>query len=288
VAKRLRRVAAIQRKTLFAVPTYSWVRVGAKIRFTKVPSSAFLLSMIKIQRVLVGKEGKTFYVSDLGKDLHTQFGFISKKDLKKKTGIVKTNIGNEFFIFSAGFSDGFKKLKRGAQIITLKDAGIIIAETGINKNSKVLDAGGGSGALACVLGNIVKQAITYEINKNFVNIIKENIKNLDLKNITVKNKDITKGINEKNLDLIVLDLLNPEKIIDHVSKSLKPGGFLVVYLPSITQVVSFVKKLSKNKNFILSKVIENIQRRWKIEGKIARPEFRMLGHTGFLVFVRRV
>jgi tRNA (adenine57-N1/adenine58-N1)-methyltransferase len=244
--------------------------------------------MTKIQRVLIGKDRRSFYVSDLTKDFHTQFGFINKKELKKKKGIVKTNKGEKFFIFPAGFSDRFKRLKRGAQIITLKDAGVIIAETGINKKSKILDAGGGSGAIACVLGNIAEQVITYEINKNFVKIIEENISNLELKNVIVKNKDITRGISEKNLDLIILDLLNPEKIVDNAAKALKPGGFLAAYLPSVTQVADFVRKISRNDSFILSKIIETIQREWKIEKKIARPEFRMLGHTGFLVFVRRV
>ena len=241
-----------------------------------------------IQKILIDKEGNSFYIKDTTKNWHTKFGFIKAKDLKKKKGIVKTNIGKEFFIFPAGFSDRFKKLKRGAQIITLKDAGVIIAETGINKESKVLDAGGGSGGIACVLGNITKQVITYEIRKEFVKIIKENIKNLDLKNVKVKNKDITKGISERNIDLIVLDLLNPEKVVGYAAKALKSGGFLVVYLPSITQIVSFVKTIRKNENFVLIKVIETIQREWKIEDKIARPEFRMLGHTGFLTVVRRV
>jgi len=236
----------------------------------------------------MNKEGFYFYSKDLKQDLHTKFGFIKSKDLKKKKGIVKTNTGKEFFIFPANFSDRFRKIKRGAQIITLKDAGAIISETGLNKDSKVLDAGGGSGALACVLGNIAKHIVTYEIRKEFVKIIQENIKNLDLKNVSVKNKDITKGISERNLDLIVLDLLNPEKVVKQSEKALKPGGFLVVYLPSITQIVDFVKEIRRNKNLVLIKVLETIQREWKIEDKIARPEFRMLGHTGFLVFVRRV
>ena len=241
-----------------------------------------------IKKVLINKEGESFYIKDLTKDLHTKFGFIKAKDLKKNKGIVKTNKGKEFFIFSAGFIDRFKRLKRRAQIITLKDAGVIIAETGINKDSKVVDAGGGSGGIACVLGNIAKQVITYEMRKEFVKIIKENIKNLDLKNVTVKNKDITKGISERNLDLVVLDLPDPEKIIDHASKSLKPGGFLVAYFPSITQVISFVKTIKKKENFVLVKVVETIQREWKIQDKIARPEFRMLGHTGFVIIVRRI
>lgn len=244
--------------------------------------------MATIQKILVRKDGKIFYVIDLNRDLHTQYGFIKAKDLKQNKGVVRTNIGERFSIFPAGFIDRFRRIKRGAQIITLKDAGIIIAETGINKDSKVIDAGGGSGALACILANIVKEVTTYEIRKDFVKIIKENIENLELKNIKAKNKDITEGIPEKNLDLITLDLPEPSKVIKHSAKSLKPGGFLVAYLPSITQVISFVRQIGKNDNFMLLKVIENIQRAWKIKGRIARPEFRMLGHTGFLVFVRRV
>lgn len=232
-------------------------------------------------------EDRQYYLKDTSKDFNTEFGMISKKDLKKN-GRVLTNKGKEMFVFDAGFVDRFRKLKRGAQIITLKDAGCIISETGINNRCKVVEAGGGSGALTCVLGNICKEVVSYELKKNFFKIVKENVMNLGLSNVKVKNKDITKGISEKKVDLIVLDMLEADKVIDHAAKSLKAGGFLVAYLPSITQIVNFVKKISKNENFVLVKVVENIQREWKIEGKIARPEFRMLGHTGFLTFVRKI
>lgn len=243
--------------------------------------------MGKIERVLVGNKGERFYVSDVTKDLHTQFGMIKKKELKKK-GKVKTNKGKEFFIYPAGFVDRFKKIKRGAQIITLKDAGAIIANTGVNKNSKAVDIGGGSGALSCVLGNVVKNVVTYEINKSFVKIINENIKNFGLSNVKVKNKDAFKGISEKNIDLMTVDLPEPDKIILYASKSLKNGGFLVCYLPSMTQVINIVEKIGKRSDFIVYKVSETIERDWKVEGRIARPDFRMLGHTGFLVFARKV
>ena len=234
------------------------------------------------------KSGKKFSVSDLTKDLHSQFGVFSKNDLRKNKGKIKSKIGKKFSIFPAGFIDKLQKLKRGAQIITLKDAGIIIAETGINKESRIIEAGGGSGALTCIIANIAKQVTTYEIREDFVKIIKENITNLELDNVKVKNKDITKRISERNVDLIVLDLPDPDKVIEHAATALKQGGFLVVYLPSITQVASFVNKIERNENFVLIKVIENIQREWKVHDKIARPEFRMLGHTGFLSFFRKI
>ena len=241
-----------------------------------------------IQKVLFNKSGYTLYVSDVNQNFNTPFGYIKSKELKKESRIVKTNTGEEFYIFKAGFIDKFKKLKRNAQIVTLKDIGVIIANTGINKESKIVDAGGGSGALACALANISKQVTTYEIRKDFTKLIEQNIKNLELTNIKVKNKDISKGIAEKNIDLIVLDLPDPHKIVKHAEKSLKHGGFLISYVPSITQVIAFVKEIKKHKNLYYLKTIETIERSWKIDGRIARPEFKMLGHTGFLTFIRKL
>lgn len=238
-----------------------------------------------IKKVLIHKKtGRRFYVKDSDKDLHTDLGLITHKELKKKE--IKSNTGEEFYSFDASFADRFRKLKRAAQIITPKDAGVIISETGVNNSSKVVEAGGGSGGLTCLLGNIAGKVYTYERRKEFVKVIKENLVNMGLDNVTVKNKDIVEGIKEKNVDLVVLDMLDPEEVLTHVAKSLKKGGFLVVYQPSITQIISVMKK--SEEDFIPVKILETLQREWKIEGKVARPEFRMLGHTGFMAFFRRI
>jgi len=241
-----------------------------------------------IKKILITKDRKKFYVRDINKDVHTQFGLIKARDLKKKSGKIKSNTGKEFFIMPPGFADKFARIKRLAQIITLKDIATIITETGINHTSKVVDAGAGSGALACALAHLCKQVTTYEIRKSFIKIVKENKNLFELKNLKIKNKDIYKKIDERNLDLITLDLPEPWKAINNAAKSLKTGAFLVAYLPQITQVIEFVKQLNNNKDFIYIKTLENIQRRWNIDGKIARPESRMIGHTAFIVFARRV
>ncbi|MFC1801059.1 tRNA (adenine-N1)-methyltransferase [Nanoarchaeota archaeon] len=241
-----------------------------------------------INKILLTKTGKKFFVKDLNQDFHTQFGFIKKSDLKKKNILVKTNKGAEFYILEPSFTDKFKKIKRGPQIITLKDIGTIIAETGINKESTVLDAGGGSGSLSCFLAHLCKKVYSYEIRKDFVKIIKENKERLELKNLTIKNKDITTGITEKNLDLITLDLPEPWHVIKHAEKSLKPGAFLIAYLPTITQVTEFVERIKESKKFFYIKTLENIQREWVINNKVVRPDFQMLGHTGFLIITRKI
>lgn len=242
--------------------------------------------MAKVQKVMMDKEGYVFSIKDEKQDYHTEFGVVKAKDLKKEK--VKTNKGKEFFVFDATFVDKFRKIKRVAQIITLKDAGVIIAETGLNGESLVVEAGGGSGGLTVALANIAKKVISYEIRKDFSEVVKENVNDFGLNNVTVKNKDITQGIAEKKVDVIVLDLPEPEKAVDVSAKALKQGGFLVCYIPSVTQVIAVVEEIRKSEHFILQKVCETLQREWKIDGKIARPEFQMLGHTGFLVFARKV
>jgi len=241
-----------------------------------------------IQKILLTKTGQEFFIKNLDRDYHTKFGFIKKSDLKKSNKLVKTNKGTEMYVLEASFTDKFKKIKRGPQIIIKKDIGTIITETGINRDSTILDAGGGSGSLSCFLANICKKVYCYEIRKDFIKIIQENKKSLDLKNLTIKNKDIIKKIDEKNLDLITLDLPEPWHVIKHAQKSLKPGAFLVAYLPTITQVTEFVDQIKKSKKLFYIKTLENLQRNWIINNKIVRPDFQMLGHTGFLIITRKI
>lgn len=231
-------------------------------------------------------EGKKFYIKELDKDFHCQHGHIKKGDFNKK--ITKTSNGKEAIVFSPSFIDLYKKLKRNAQIILLKDIGIIVAETGINKDSTAVDAGAGSGALCCFLANICKRVVSYEIRKDFVKVVKENIKNLGLKNITIKNKDIYKNIEERNVDLITLDMPEAWRAIKNCDKALKIGGFLIAYFPNILQTKRFIDDINKNKNIIYLKTIETIQREWEIREEIARPKFDVLGHTGFLIFARKI
>jgi len=244
---------------------------------------------MSVKKVLITKQGKKFYVRNLDEDLHTQYGFIKKEDLKKaKEGsLLKSNTSKEFFIFSPFFIDLYRKIKRDAQIIPLKDIGLIIAEAGINKESKVLDAGSGSGALACFLAAIAKEVVTYEVREDFIEIVKSNVEFLGLKNVRIRNKDIYKEIEDKNIDTIILDVPEPWLAIENCSKALKPGAFLVSYSPSIPQIADFVNALSKNERFVYLKTLEIMEREWEVEERRVRPKSKTL-HSGFLSFARKV
>ena len=242
-----------------------------------------------IKKILYTKEGKKFFVKDIDKDYHCQYGFIKKSDLNKKPGSkIKTNTKKELLILEPSFIDVYSKIKRLPQIIPLKDLGSIITKTGMGRDSKVVDAGAGSGALALMLANIVKEVTTYEIREDFYNVVKENIENLGLKNIKIKNKDIYNGISEKNIDLITLDLPEPWKAVMPAKKSLKVGGFIVSYSPTIPQVMDFTEEIKKHKELLYLETIEIIERQWEIDERKVRPKSQQIGHSGFLTFVREI
>ena len=245
--------------------------------------------MASINKILMTRQGKKFFAKG-NEDLHTQYGFVSKDDLAKaKDGdILKSNTGREFFSFTPSFIDLYRKIKRDAQIIPLKDIGVIIAETGINRESKVLDAGSGSGALACFLAAISKKVVTYEIREDFIKIVEKNIQLLELKNIEIKRKNIYEDIEDKDIDVTILDLPEPWKAIENCSKALNVGGFLVSYSPSVPQVADFVNALRKNDDFIYIKTVEITEREWEVEERKVRPKSKGLGHSGFLSFARKV
>ncbi len=241
-------------------------------------------------RILVSKGGKHFYVRDTGTDFHSQFGLVSKEDLKKARDgdCVRTNTGKELFIFSPFFIDSFRRIRRGPQIIPLKDVASIIATSGIGKESIVIDAGTGSGALACFIANFAKHVYSYEIREDFHGIASQNAKSLGLKNITLKNKDVHKGIDEKDVDAVILDLADPWNAVESAAEALKPGGFLISYSPTTPQVSDFVAAVEKSNRFIILKTTEIMEREWEASERKVRPKSAAIGHSGFLTFARKI
>ena len=174
------------------------------------------------------------------------------------------------------------------QIIPRKDIGLIITETGLGGKSIVVDAGSGSGGLSLMLANVVKKIITYDIKKEHCEIVESNAKELGLKNIVVKNKDIYEGIDETDVDVIILDLPEPWLAVKNCINALKKGGFIINYSPSVPSVMDFVSEINKYERLLYLKTVELILREWEFDKRKVRPKSKMMGHSGFLSFVRKI
>ncbi len=233
--------------------------------------------------LLVDEKGRKYMVKGTA-DVHTNYGVIKADELsRKKFGdTIETQMGRKFFIIKPGIPDFMEKARRGPQAISLKDCAMIAGWTGIHSNSRVLEAGVGSGILSMFLANIIapERLISYEIREDFAKIAKENFERYGINNIEIKMKNIYEGIDEKELDLIVLDLPEPWKVAGHAKKSLSVDGFLVSYSPSIEQSKKFCDEL----NGFMHETIECLVRNWDM--KVVRPYSRMLAHTGFITFAR--
>jgi len=238
-------------------------------------------------------KGRSFLIRDLDKDFHSQYGMIRKEQLKKaKPGdIISTQLDKSFLVEPITFKDLFNKIERRAQIIPIKDYATIIANTMPSKNSICLDAGTGSGALACFIARFVRLVISYDLREDHQKIAVKNADYLDIKNIEFRIGNIfnPEEIDLHDIDLFTLDVTTPWDAIKTAEKVLKTGGFLVSYSPNLTQIVRTVNAIEKSESIRYIKVVETIEREWDVkEDRILRPKLREIAHSGFLLFAKKI
>lgn len=179
----------------------------------------------------------------------------------------------------------YRRLKRGPQVMLPKDIGLVIAYSGVNRNSVCVDAGTGSGWLAITLARICKEVTSYETREEFIRIAEGNARREGLDNLRIVNMDIRKGIREKDVDLVTLDMPESDKVVGKAHKALRHGGYIFGYLPHMEQVKSFVKELRKY-SFSEIVVLEAILRDMLVREEGMRPSTKGVWHTGYLVFAQ--
>ena len=235
-----------------------------------------------IKKILFDFEGNKYYWEK--GNLDTKNGQIKESELKKNKDKVKSNKNRDFFMMKANFLDQVEKIKRGPAIMLPKDIGLILVYANISKNSVVLEAGSGSGMLTIYLARAAKKVYSYELKEDFHKLAKKNLETLKIKNAVLKNKDIFEGIDEKNLDALILDMLEPWRAVENCKKALKESGYLVVYVTNINQLTMLMQNKSK---LYVEKIVELLERTWIFDKQRTRPNSNIIGHTGFLVFLRK-
>lgn len=228
---------------------------------------------------------KEWIISETDRDYHTQFGRIPKEYLNKKKPCIFQNDKQESIsIFPALPIDIFMRLKRKAQVILPKDAAMILAYTGANKESVVIDSGAGSGWMTCFLANYVKHVYCYDINKNHLETAKKNIKTLGLKNVTLEEYDIYQGL-PVQADILHLDVPEPYRVLENAQEKMQSGAFIVCYSPSLTQSQQTILK-AKELGLMVVYTFDVSITYWNIDTRKIRPQKDEIGPTGFFTILR--
>jgi tRNA (adenine57-N1/adenine58-N1)-methyltransferase len=239
-------------------------------------------------------ERRTYLVrAGEGISFHTHKGYLQLGELivKEFGTVIRSSLGAEFYAFKPLVRDYILKTKRRTQIMYPKDMGLLILLTGIGPGSRVVEAGTGSGALTSVLANFVRpngRVYSYEIREEFLKGAESNLGRAGLSNyVELKLRDVTEGIDEENVDAVVLDLAVPWLVVPHAYRSLRGSGVLASFSPTIEQVMKTVEVLRAH-SFAEVETIELIMRRMNIGENRTRPETLMIGHTGYITVARKV
>ena len=243
---------------------------------------------------LVGLTHKHFIFSlKAGDDLQTHRGVLKHDDLIGKPwgSQVFSHMGAPFFLLQPSLADILNDLPRTTQILYPKDIGYILITMGVAPGQRVMEAGTGSGSMTIALATAVGaegRVISYEQKPDTQNLARKNLERVGLASrVDFKLRDILEGFDETEADAFFLDVQNPFDYISQVRNALKPGGYFCTLIPTFNQVEKILHALKKN-NFAFVEVCELLLRFYKADPMRLRPTDRMVAHTGFLVFARRI
>ncbi|MBF6354076.1 tRNA (adenine-N1)-methyltransferase [Nocardia higoensis] len=230
-----------------------------------------------------------------GKEFHTHRGAISHDDLigTDEGSVVNSTNGTPYLALRPLLVDYVLSMPRGAAVIYPKDAAQIVHEGDIFPGARVLEAGAGSGALTCSLLRAVGpqgQVISHEIREDHAEHAVRNVERFfgeRPSNWSLTIGDVADYDGEP-VDRVVLDMLAPWDALPTVSKALIPGGVLIVYVATVTQLSKVVEALREQECWTEPRSWESMVRPWHVVGLAVRPEHRMQAHTAFLVSARRL
>jgi tRNA (adenine57-N1/adenine58-N1)-methyltransferase len=231
-----------------------------------------------------------------GKEFHTHRGAIRHDDLigAPEGSVVHSTANTGYLAFRPLLADFVLSMPRGAQVIYPKDAAQIVGFGDIGPGMRVLEAGAGSGALTCSLLRAVGSegsVTSYERREDFADVARGNVGAFfgeEPGNWSLRLGDLAGHPVEEVVDRVVLDMLEPWAVLPTVAATLRPGGVLVGYVATVTQLSTYVEALRAQGVWTEPHAWETLLRPWHAVGLAVRPEHRMVAHTAFLVTARRL
>ncbi|WP_025274572.1 tRNA (adenine-N1)-methyltransferase [Haloglycomyces albus] len=230
-----------------------------------------------------------------GGQFHTHRGSIDHdKLIGQPDGTAVTSSGGTAYLaLKPLLPDYGLSMRRGAQVIYPKDISQILIHGDIAPGTRVVEAGAGSGALTnWLLRSVGPEGHVYswEMRDDFARIAEENVvgwHGRKPENWTLAVGDVAEA-EVSDVDRVVLDMLSPWEVLEKAESILRPGGVLIGYVATTTQMSDFVEAIRERKTFTEPEAWESMVRGWHLEGLAVRPDHRMIAHTAFLVTARKL
>jgi len=203
-----------------------------------------------------------------------------------------TWLGKTYRVVRPSLSDLLAAVRRGAQIVTPKDAAYLLFLAGVAPGSQVAEAGSGSGALTIALAHAVGaggHVTSFDRRADFLEAARANITRCGFASrVTFRERDVARdGIDLTGLGSIVLDLPEPWAVLATAHAALAVGGYVATYTPTYNQLERTVQE-ARSLGYDEVRAVELLERGLHVGDGGTRPSFEMLGHTGFLATGRRV
>ena len=247
---------------------------------------------------LTDAKGRHYTMSlTVGAEFHTHRGAIPHDAVigLPSGSVVKSSNGAPFLVLRPLLVDYVMSMPRGPQVIYPKDAAQIMHEGDIFPGARVLEAGAGSGALTCSLLRAVGpdgRVVSYEQRADHAEHARRNVSVFcggPPPNWELIVSDLTDSeLPDESFDRAVLDMLAPWEVLGAAARLLIPGGVLMIYVATVTQLSRAVEALRAQQCWTEPRAWETLQRGWNVVGLAVRPQHSMRGHTAFLIFARRL
>lgn len=233
-------------------------------------------------------------------EYHTHQGVLSHDVIigRPDASVVVSSSGIEYLAMRPLLTDFVMSMPRGAAIIYPKDAAQILGAADIFPGATVVEAGVGSGALSLWLLRALGaggRLTSFERREEFAEVARANVEAFLGEvpaNWSVTVGDLQQALPASaepgSVDRIVLDMLAPWECLDVVAEALAPGGVLLCYIATVTQLSRVAEAIRATGRFTEPESTETLIRGWHVEGLAVRPDHRMVGHTGFLMTARRL
>lgn len=250
---------------------------------------------------LTGPKGRLHTITlEPGKVFHSHKGPIAHDDLigLPDGSVVANAVGVEYLALRPLLSDFVMSMPRGAAIVYPKDAAQILAQADVFPGATVVEAGVGSGALSLWLLRAIGpqgRLLSFERREEFADVARGNVATFhgdDPANWSITLGDLAETLPQQaeagSVDRVVLDMLAPWECVDAVSTALKPGGVLLCYVATVTQLSRVAEAIRATGWYTEPQANETMVRGWHVQGLAVRPDHRMIAHTGFLLTARRL